>query len=107
MAKGSPAAEVLSIGDVILGINGQQFADDARIQFARAITAAETEQQRGVLRLTRWRAGTTNTVEIKLPVLGTYSATAPFNCPKSIRSLPRVAKRLPNRGCEMSRSRTA
>lgn len=83
VAKNSPAADILSVGDVILGINGQQFADDARIQFARAITTAETEQQRGMLRLTRWRKGTTNTVEIKLPVLGTYSATAPYQCPKS------------------------
>ena len=33
--------------------------------------------------LLRWRAGKTETVELKMRVLGTYSDTAPFNCPKS------------------------
>jgi hypothetical protein len=37
--------------------------------------------------LTRWRAGQTSEVVVKLPVLGTFSATAPFDCPKSKRIL--------------------
>ena len=82
-AKGSPADGILNIGDVILGVGDQRFTSDARIQFAHAITAAEQEKGAGVLRLTRWRAGKTDSVELKLAVMGTYSDTAPYACPKS------------------------
>jgi hypothetical protein len=81
--KGSPADGILSTNDVILGVGGKPFDGDARIQFANAITAAETKPGGGVLRLVRWRAGQTANVELKLKVLGTYSDTAPYGCPKS------------------------
>jgi len=68
---------------VILGVGGKPFDGDARIRLANAITAAETEQGGGVLRLTRWRAGQAANVELKLKVLGSYSDTAPYDCPKS------------------------
>lgn len=83
VAKGSPADGVLLKGDVILGAGDQPFGSDARIQVARAITAAEQEKGAGVLRLIRWRAGKTDKVELKLAVLGTYSDTAPYDCLKS------------------------
>ncbi len=85
VAKGSPAAVVLGIGDVILGVEGKSFSGDARIQFASAIGAAETEKGGGKLRLLRWRAGKSEEVVVTLPVLGSYSATAPYDCPKSKR----------------------
>jgi hypothetical protein len=78
---GSPADGVLSVNDVILGANGKPFTEDARKSFARAITAAEAKS--GVLRLVRWREGQTASVELKLPVMGAYSGTAPYDCPKS------------------------
>jgi hypothetical protein len=89
--KGSPADGIVAVGDVILGAGGKLFDGDARIQFGNAITAAETEKGGGVLRLTRWRAGPstslragqTANVELKLQVLGSYSTTAPYDCPKS------------------------
>tara|TARA_R110002049_G_scaffold182485_2_gene350307 strand:+ start:37334 stop:39694 length:2361 start_codon:yes stop_codon:yes gene_type:complete len=83
VAKGSPADGVLNIDDVILGIESKPFDGDARIQFARAIMRAEKKDSRGVLRLVRWREGQTEDVEILIPVMGTYSDTAPYNCPKS------------------------
>lgn len=83
VAKGSPAESVLAVGDVILGVEGKAFADDARVTFGKAIAAAEAGK--GVLRLTRWRGGNSEPVEVKLPVLGSYSATAPYDCPKSKR----------------------
>ena len=83
VAQGSPADGILSAGDVILGVGAERFSDDARIQFARAIMAAEEEKSRGVLRFIRWRKGETKTVELQLRVMGTYSDTAPFDCPKS------------------------
>jgi len=85
VAKDSPSAAVLSVGDVILGVDGKNFSGDARIHFANAITTAETEKGGAKLRLLRWRGGKSEAVEIKLPVLGTYSATAPYDCPKSKR----------------------
>ncbi len=92
VAAGSPADGVLAAGDVLLGAGDRPFGDDARIQFARAITAAEEEKGGGALRLLRWRAGRTEPVTLKLKVLGTYSDTAPFGCPKS--------KRVFELGCE-------
>lgn len=90
VAKGSPAEGVLSIGDVILGVDGAAFADDARITFAKAIAAAEAKD--GALKLMRWRGGKTESVVIKLAVLGSYSATTPYDCAKS--------KRIFELGCE-------
>lgn len=85
--KGSPADGLLAVGDVLLGVGGKAFAFDPRTELGRAITAAETEVGSGRLTLTRWRAGQTSDVVVKLPVLGTFSATAPFDCPKSKRIL--------------------
>ena len=79
--KGSPADGVLEVGDVILGVGGKVFSEDARTQFGKALTAAEAAD--GKLAVTRWRGGATSEVALKLPVLGSYSATAPYGCPKS------------------------
>lgn len=81
--KGSPADGIMSTNDVILGVGGDLFDGDPRLQLANAITAAETQQGGGVLRLIRWRSGQKTNVELKLKVLGTYSDTAPYDCPKS------------------------
>ncbi len=81
----SPADGVMKVDDVILGVGGKPFADDARKSFAVAIQEAEKATSNGVLKLTRWRAGKTEEVQLKLAVIGTYSDTAPFNCPKSKR----------------------
>ena len=83
VAKGSPADGVLKTGDVILGVDGKAFADDARVTFAKAIAAAEADK--GALRIQRWSAGKADAAELKLPVLGGYSATAPYDCAKSKR----------------------
>lgn len=83
--KGSPADGILNEGDVILGVGETLFDTDARKVFARAITAAERTEGKGCLQLVRWRAGNQENVVITIPVLGTYSATAPFNCPKTAR----------------------
>ncbi|MCY2952570.1 MAG: DUF6288 domain-containing protein [Planctomycetota bacterium] len=64
VAKGSPVAGILEKGDVILGVDGKPFDDDARIRFARAVT--EAEKASGVLRLIRWRQGRSENVQMKL-----------------------------------------
>ena len=49
VAKNSPADGILKKGDVIMGVAGRPFDDDARIQFAQAITAAEQKKNGGVM----------------------------------------------------------
>ena len=79
----SPADGVIKVDDVILGAGGKPFTDDARKSIALAIQDAESEANRGTLKLTVWRAGKTEDVQLKLRVLGSYSETAPYSCPKS------------------------
>jgi hypothetical protein len=92
--QGSPADGVLAVGDVLLGVGGKAFSFDPRTELGRAITAAETEAGGGNLALTRWRAGRTEEVVLRLPVMGTFSATAPFDCAKSRRILEQGIKAL-------------
>ena len=87
---GSPADGTLRAKDVILGVDGKPFADDARRCLARAVTAAE--EKTGVLRVIRWRDGQSADAEVKLPVMGTYGDTAPYNCQKS--------KKIFEQGCQ-------
>ena len=47
----SPADGVVKVDDVILGVDGKPFGDDARKSIARAIQEAETEARGGVLKL--------------------------------------------------------
>ena len=92
--KGSPADGVLAPGDVILGVAGKPFSYDPRTELGMALTAAESEAGGGKLTITRWRADKSEDVVLKLPVLGSYSATAPYNCPKSKRILEQGCKAL-------------
>lgn len=92
VGKGSPAEGVLAVGDVILGVGGKPFSFDPRTEFGVGLTVAESEAGGGNLSITRWRGGDIEEVVVKLPVLGTYSATAPYSCPKS--------KRIFEMGCE-------
>lgn len=102
VAKGSPADGVLAVGDVILGVGGKPFSYDPRTELGKALTLAESEAGGGQLALTRWRAGKTEEVIVKLSLLGTYSATAPYECPKSKKILEQgceaLAKRIDNPG---------
>ena len=95
--KGSPADGVLAVGDVILGVGGKRFSYDPRTEFGKALTAAESKAGGGNLSLLRWRDGKTETVVVKLPVLGTYSDTAPYDCPKSKRILQQGFRALAKR----------
>jgi len=81
--EGSPASAVLEVGDVILGIGDGRFKEDPRKSLGRAITKAETEANKGVLKLLRWRKGKREVVSLQLRVMGTFSDTAPYDCPKS------------------------
>lgn len=95
----SPADGILEVGDAVLGIADRRFSYDPRTEFGKALTMAESEESEGTLSLIRWRAGEISTVSVKLPVLGTYSETAPFDCPKS--------KRILEQGCQALAKRIA
>lgn len=69
----------------------KSFDSDARLSIARALTWAESDAGKGELKLLRVRNGMQDTVTIQLPVMGTYSDTAPFNCPKSARIVEEAA----------------
>jgi hypothetical protein len=103
--KGSPADGILAVGDVILGVGGKPFSYDPRTEMGKALTLAESEAGQGKLSLTRWRAGKTEEIAVKLPVLGTYSATAPYDCPKSKRILEQGCKALAKRIADRSYER--
>jgi hypothetical protein len=90
VAAGSPASGLLDVGDVLLGVAGKPFSYDPRQELGKALTAAEASD--GRLALTCWRDGKTDRVTLELQVLGSYSATAPYDCPKS--------KRILTNGCE-------
>ena len=78
--KGSPADGVVQINDVILGVGGKPFDGDARRAFGLAIGEAEKD---GILKLMIWRQGNQQDIELKLKIMGAYSDTAPYDCPKS------------------------
>ena len=99
VAKGSPADGVLAVDDVLLGVGGKPFSYDPRTELGKALTVAESDAGGGKLGLTRWRGGRVDEVTVKLPVLGTYGATAPFACPKS--------KHIFEQGCAMLAKRVA
>ena len=89
----SPADGVVKVDDVILGVEGKPFSDDARKSIAQAIQEAETDAKGGALKLMVSRGGQVQEVALKLAVMGTYSGTAPWNCAKS--------KRILDEGCKV------
>ena len=100
VASGTPAAGNLAVDDVILGALAGTgavplFTNDARKSLGWAIGDAEAGT--GVLSLKRWRAGTTTDVSITLSNMGAYSATAPYNCPKTALIRTNAAKALAQR----------
>ena len=91
VATNSPADGLVLTNDVILGASGNgttpgNFTSDARKSLALAIADAEA-QSPALLNLKIWRAGVTSTVQLTLRTMGAYSATAPYNCPKSAKIL--------------------
>lgn len=78
--KGSPADGRIRVGDSIIGVGKGKFGKDIRRDFADAIDEAETEEAGG--KLTLILKGD-QTVELQLKVMGRYSDSAPYHCPKT------------------------
>jgi hypothetical protein len=81
--KNGPATGKLQVNDVVLGVGQKKFTSDARRVLAAAINEAEKEENKGVLNLLVWRAGSESQVSLTLSVLGSYSPTMPYNCKKT------------------------
>ena len=98
----TPASGIMASNDVILGVSAGAgnvpvplFTNDARKSLGWAIGAAEAGD--GVLNLKRWRTGVTNDVSMPLAIIGAYSATAPFDCPKSALILSNAVNLITNK----------
>ena len=87
---GSPADGYLNVGDVILGVEEELFTYDPRVQMGKAV--GDVEASDGDMSFIVYRNGAIERVKIKLPVLGSYTHTTPFNCSKS--------KLIIEKGCE-------
>jgi HEAT repeat protein len=92
VGAGSPADGVVNVDDIILGVEGRLFNDDARKRMAIAIQEAETDAKGGGLKLTVSRGGQVRELALKLAVMGSYSKTAPWDCAKSKRILEGACK---------------
>ncbi len=88
----SPADGVMQVDDVILGVGRQAIQRRRPQEHRRGDPGSREGSQQGILKLTRWRAGQTEEVQLKLRVMGTYSDTAPYDCPKSKRILEDACK---------------
>jgi hypothetical protein len=82
---GSPAEGKIKPGDVFTAAGGTPFQNLTRKQLAETIDLAEAT---GKLTLTR-KDG--STVDLTLPILGSYADTAPINCPKTDAIITRTA----------------
>jgi Family of unknown function (DUF6288)/PA14 domain/Bacterial Ig domain len=95
----TPGSAVLAVDDVILGAMAASsgvvplFTNDCRKAIGAAISDAE-KTGAGTLRVKRWRAGATNDVNIAVTILGNYTATAPYSCPKSALILSNACNKL-------------
>lgn len=81
--QGSPADGKVFEGDVIYSANGNMLGDKAWEVMGAAITESETREAEGKLVLGLRRDGKNMDVELTLEVMGTYSPTAPYDCPKT------------------------
>jgi len=89
--KGSPADGKLKTGDVVIGANGSNFKSNPRWELADAINAAEAPPLNG--RLSLILKGN-KTVELQLKAYGAFSATAPYDCPKTKALVTAIADKM-------------
>ncbi|HEX5790184.1 MAG TPA: DUF6288 domain-containing protein, partial [Luteolibacter sp.] len=85
--EGSPASGKLKPGDVIIGFNNEKIKGYPQPCIGKAIDEAEAEGGKLSLML---QSGAT--VVIELPVMGAYSATAPYKCAKSDKIISQTAE---------------
>lgn len=100
--QGSPADGKIRPGDMIYGVNGKLLNNDPLHMVADAITYAETEKGGGKITFNLRHAGQNVDIPLQLEVLGTYSPTSPYDCPKTDLIIANMEKYLAKRGGEAS-----
>lgn len=80
---GTPSHGKVFRDDVIFSANGRMLGFQQHRTLANAITESETKEGGGKLTLGIRRNGKNINVELQLKVLGSYSSTTPYYCPKS------------------------
>jgi len=78
----SPADGIIQVGDALVAANGKTFGADPRIVLGTAIDESQREASKGALKLTIVRGGEVKQVDLQLEVMGSYSETSPYDCPK-------------------------
>ncbi len=96
VAKASPAFGVLRVNDMVIGAGGKNFqaGSDPRVALGKAVIEAETKAGGGKLALRIVRDGEQLDVVVKIVVMGSYSATWPYDCAKSRKILDRACEHL-------------
>lgn len=95
---GSPADGIIENGDMIYQINGAYLGDDHVKQVGMAIDQAESKAGQGKIKFALRRGTELRNAELKLEVLGSYSITSPYDCPKVDRLIENSEKYLAERG---------
>jgi hypothetical protein len=101
VVEGSPAEGKIFEGDVIYDVNGTLLGESPLKDVAAALTHAESETGAGKISFGVRRSGENLNVELKIEVLGTYSSTSPYDCPKTDRIVSNMEKFLAKRGGTM------
>ncbi len=96
--EGSPADGKIFVGDMIYSANGNMLGDRAWEVMAAAVTESETRRANGKLVLGVRRGGRNIDVELTLPVMGSFSATSPYDCPKTERIVSNLEQWLMDNG---------
>ncbi|MDT8390739.1 MAG: DUF6288 domain-containing protein [Lentisphaeria bacterium] len=96
VSKGSPAYGRLLPGDFIYSVNGKLFGERSEMILLAAITECEATDGKLVLGVRRGKE--LLDVELQLEVLGRYSSTSPWNCPKTDKIVSNLEDWLAARG---------
>jgi sialate O-acetylesterase len=94
----SPADGEIKVGDMIYKVNDQLLGDDHLRQVGQAITLAESEAGGGKISFAFRRGNELLDTTLTVEVLGTYSATSPYDCPKADRIIANSEAYLAKRG---------
>jgi len=94
---GSPADGKVLPGDLIYSANGNKFGSNMYPELAGAITHSESDAGGGKLAFGVRRNGKNIDVELQLEVMGAFSSTSPYHCPKSERIIEKAEEYLVKR----------
>jgi sialate O-acetylesterase len=95
---GSPSDGKILRDDLIYSVDGKPLGDSHLHTVAAAIAHAESEAGGGRIVFGVHRGNTNLDVMLQLEVLGTYSATTPYDCPKAERIVANMEAYLAERG---------